>query len=73
ALLKRIIKELEVDTLGLTVPSVAGKISKLKNELSDVDSYARSVNADDPADAAFLEVFRRYTESLRRANALDFD
>src|SRR5690606_29533790 len=31
ALLKRIIKELEVDTLGLTVPSVAGKISKLKN------------------------------------------
>ncbi|MBN9140800.1 MAG: UvrD-helicase domain-containing protein [Micrococcales bacterium] len=73
ALLKRIIKELEVDTLGLTVPSVAGKISKLKNELGDVDSYARQVNADDPADAAFLEVFRRYTEGLRRANALDFD
>ncbi|MFT4028736.1 MAG: 3'-5' exonuclease [Protaetiibacter sp.] len=73
ALLKRIIKELEADTLGLTVPSVAARISKLKNELSDVDSYARGVNADDPADAAFLEVFRRYTEGLRRANALDFD
>ncbi|GMA91250.1 hypothetical protein GCM10025869_17790 [Homoserinibacter gongjuensis] len=73
AMLKRIIKELEVDTLGLTVPSVAGKISKLKNELADVDTYARQVNADDPADAAFLEVFRRYSEGLRRANALDFD
>jgi len=73
AMIKRIIKELEVDTLGLTVPSVAGKISKLKNELADADSYARQVNADDPADAAFLEVFRRYTEGLRRANALDFD
>ncbi|MGN6271664.1 MAG: ATP-dependent helicase [Protaetiibacter sp.] len=73
AMLKRIIKELEVDTLGLTVPSVAGKISKLKNELGDVDSYARQVNADDPADAAFLEVLRRYSEGLRRANALDFD
>lgn len=73
ALLKRIIKELEVDTLGLTVPSVAGKISKLKNELADVESYARGVNANDPADVAFLEVFRRYTEGLRRANALDFD
>ncbi|PZQ90556.1 MAG: ATP-dependent DNA helicase PcrA [Leifsonia xyli] len=73
ALLKRIIKELEVDTLGLTVPSVAGRISKLKNELADADSFARQVNADDPADAAFLEVFRRYTEGLRRANALDFD
>ncbi len=73
AMIKRIIKELEVDTLGLTVPAVAGKISKLKNELGDVDSYARQVRADDPADAAFLEVFRRYTEGLRRANALDFD
>ncbi|AYF97496.1 ATP-dependent helicase [Protaetiibacter intestinalis] len=73
ALLKRIIKELEVDTLGLTVPSVAGRISKLKNELTDVDTFARQANADDPAEVAFLEVFRRYTEGLRRANALDFD
>jgi DNA helicase-2/ATP-dependent DNA helicase PcrA len=73
AMLKRIIKELEVDTLGLTVPSVAAKISKLKNELTDADTYARQANADDPADAAFLEVFRRYTAGLRRANALDFD
>ncbi|WP_167050463.1 UvrD-helicase domain-containing protein [Salinibacterium sp. ZJ77] len=73
ALLKRIIKELEVDTLGLTVPSVAGKISKLKNELTDADTYARGVNPNDPAEVAFIEVFRRYTHGLRRANALDFD
>src|SRR3954467_15128641 len=31
ALLKRIIKELEADVLGFTVPSTAAKISKLKN------------------------------------------
>ena len=73
ALLKRIIKELEVDTLGLTVSSVAGRISKLKNELVDVDSFARGVNPNDPADVAFLEVFRRYSDGLRRANAMDFD
>ena len=28
---------------------------------------------DDPKEAAFLEIFRRYTAGLRRANALDFD
>ena len=30
-------------------------------------------NIDDPKEAAFLEIFRRYTAGLRRANALDFD
>jgi len=65
AMLKRIIKELEVDTLGLTVPSVAAKISKLKNELADVDSYARQVKADDPALCLFRGSFRRRHRACR--------
>jgi DNA helicase-2/ATP-dependent DNA helicase PcrA len=73
ALIKRIIKELDADTLGFTVSSVAGKISKAKNELSDVESYARQTNFNDPNEAGFVEIFRRYTESLSRANAFDFD
>jgi DNA helicase II / ATP-dependent DNA helicase PcrA len=73
ALLKRILKELEADTLGLTVGQAAGKISKLKNELQDVDSYARNINSNDPQEVMFVEVFRRYTNELRRANAFDFD
>ncbi|OII33798.1 ATP-dependent DNA helicase PcrA [Curtobacterium sp. MMLR14_010] len=73
ALLKRIIKDLEADTLGLTVGAAASKISKLKNELQDVDSYARNINANDPQEVMFTEVFRRYTNDLRRANAFDFD
>jgi DNA helicase-2/ATP-dependent DNA helicase PcrA len=50
-----------------------GKISKLKNELQDVESYARGANFNDPAEVVFVEIFRRYTSSLAKANAFDFD
>ena len=73
ALIKRILKELDADTLGFTPGNVGGRISKLKNELIDAESYSRNINTDDPNDVAFLEIFRRYTAGLRRANALDFD
>ena len=73
ALIKRIVKELQADTLGLTVPAVAGKISRLKNELIDADAFARQYNQNDPTEVMFLEIFRRYTAELTRANALDFD
>jgi len=73
ALLKRIIKELDADTLGFTPANAGGRISRLKNELQDVETFARGANLDDPKEAGFLEIFRRYTEGLRRANALDFD
>ena len=73
ALIKRIIKELGADTYGFTVSSAAGKISRLKNELNDVESYARGANFDDPAERVFLEIFGEYTRALRSANAFDFD
>jgi len=73
ALLKRILKELDADTLGFSVSGVANRISKLKNELTDVEQFARQVNTADPKESAFLELFRRYAQGLRRANALDFD
>ncbi|WP_423922278.1 ATP-dependent helicase [Frigoribacterium sp. 2-23] len=73
ALLKRILKELDADSLGFTVSQASGKISKLKNELSDVETYARQINAGDPQEVMFLEIFRQYTRSLQRANAFDFD
>jgi DNA helicase-2/ATP-dependent DNA helicase PcrA len=73
ALIKRIIKESDADTFGFTVSGVAGKISKLKNELSDVESYARGANFNDPQERVFLAIFREYTRSLQAANAFDFD
>ncbi|HWR86425.1 MAG TPA: UvrD-helicase domain-containing protein [Rhodoglobus sp.] len=73
ALLKRIIKELGADTLGFTPGGVSARIGKLKNELTDREQFARSVNLDDPKEAGFVEIFGRYQQALRRANALDFD
>ena len=73
ALLKRIIKELDADTVGFTPGGVSSRISKLKNELTDIDAFARSVNLDDPKESGFLEIYGRYQAALRRANALDFD
>ncbi len=71
--LKRIIKELDADAMGFTPASAQAKISKLKNELADVESYARNANANDPQEVMFLEIFRQYTRRLRDASALDFD
>ena len=73
ALIKRIIKEMDADTFGFTTSGAAGRISKLKNELTDVDTFARSANMSDPAERVFLEIFREYTRALTRANAFDFD
>lgn len=71
--LKRIIKELDADTMGFTPASAQAKISKLKNELADVESFARNANTNDPNEVMFLEIFRQYTRRLREASALDFD
>lgn len=73
ALLKRIIKDLEADSYGFTPANSGAKISRLKNELADADSYAATANASDPREQLFVEIFRAYERELRRANAFDFD
>ncbi len=73
ALLKRIIKELDADTYGFTPANAGSKISRLKNELSDADAYAATMNESDPRDRLFVEIFKMYEQELRRANAFDFD
>ncbi|KAF5270782.1 hypothetical protein FQA39_LY18873 [Lamprigera yunnana] len=74
ALLKRIIKGLDADTYGFTPANSGSKISRLKNELSDADTYAATMNESDPAaNRLFVEIFKMYEQELRRANAFDFD
>lgn len=73
ALLKRLVKEHEADAYGLTPASVQSRISKLKNELSDAESYSRDANMSDPAERKFVEIFADYQRQLRKANAFDFD
>lgn len=73
ALIKRLVKEHEADAFGLTPAAAQSKISKLKNELADAESYARSANMSDPAERVFVELFAAYQRELQRANAFDFD
>ncbi|MCS3442061.1 ATP-dependent helicase [Microbacterium phyllosphaerae] len=73
ALIKRLVKEHEADAYGLTPASVQSRISKLKNELSDADAYARQANMSDPAERIFVELFADYQRQLQKANAFDFD
>jgi len=73
ALLKRLIKDLEADTYGFTPANTGAKISKLKNELADADSYASTASSSDPRDRLFVEIFRGYEQALRKAHAFDFD
>ena len=73
ALIKRILKELDTADSGLTPGAVISKMSRLKNELADVDSYRRTSDSSDPADALFIEIWDRYQRELTRSQAFDFD
>ena len=73
ALLKRIIRDRGSDRLGLTPASVSSKMSRLKNELVDVDGYRSRVNESDPNDMEFFQVWSEYQAELARSQAFDFD
>ncbi|MFS0868117.1 ATP-dependent helicase [Microbacterium sp. 179-B 1A2 NHS] len=73
ALIKRLVKQHEGDAFGFTPAAVQGRISKLKNELADAESYARQANMSDPAERVFVDIFADYQRALQKANAFDFD
>ena len=73
ALVKRILKELDGENFGLTPGIVIGKMSKLKNELADLDAYRRNQGSVDPAETLFTEVWAMYQRQLQRSQAFDFD
>ncbi|SJM71498.1 ATP-dependent helicase [Gulosibacter sp. 10] len=73
ALLKRIVKALEAESMGVTVSNAQNKISTLKNELVDPDGYARQIDGSNPRDQLILEIYRQYQRQLERNKAFDFD
>lgn len=73
ALVKRIVKALEAESLGVTPSHALNRISALKNELIDPDGFARKVDASNPRDQLVLEIYRQYQRELERNRAFDFD
>ncbi|WP_346959956.1 DNA helicase PcrA [uncultured Arthrobacter sp.] len=72
-LITLVAKNLDLDPKRFAPKAIQHKISALKNELIDADSYASSANYSDPFEQAVAEVFKGYTQRLRQANAMDFD
>ncbi|MGO1545060.1 MAG: ATP-dependent helicase [Gulosibacter sp.] len=73
ALLKRIVKALDAESMGVTVSNAQNRISALKNELIDPDGFARQVESTNPRDQLILEIYRQYQRQLERNKAFDFD
>ena len=76
SLVKTIIKEMQLDDKTYKPASVADRISMAKNHLLLPDAYAQSTWATDDVQhkrPAVKDIYRRYVERCRQANAMDFD
>lgn len=76
SLIKGIIKEMGLDEKTYKPASVADRISMAKNRLMTAQQYAASQSALDDArrrKGALKDIYIRYAERCRQANAMDFD
>ena len=76
SLVKSIIKEMQLDDKTYKPASVADRISMAKNHLLLPEQYATSSWAADDARSKrplVSQIYNRYAERCRQANAMDFD
>ena len=76
SLVKTIIKEMQLDDKVYKPTSVADRISMAKNHLLLPQAYAQSAWAKDDATQKrpqVYNIYNRYAERCRQANAMDFD
>lgn len=71
SVIKKIMKEQNVDPKHFNPNSVQYFISGAKNELIDSAGYKKYINS--PFEAVTSKVYERYEKYLREANAMDFD
>jgi DNA helicase-2/ATP-dependent DNA helicase PcrA len=74
-LLTLVARELDLDPKRYPPKALASKISNLKDELVDPDQFAATSggSSGNDFDQALAQVYTRYQQRLRQANALDFD
>ncbi|HEO4048417.1 TPA: DNA helicase PcrA [Streptococcus agalactiae] len=70
-LMKRIIKQLNLDTKKWNERSILGTISNAKNDLLDEIAYEKQVG--DMYTQVIAKCYKAYQEELRRSEAMDFD
>ncbi|ADU28713.1 DNA helicase PcrA [Evansella cellulosilytica] len=69
--IKRILKELNIDVKRYEPRSILGTISSAKNELKTPKDYEKT--ASGPYELTVLKVYEAYTKELKKNQALDFD
>ncbi|WP_444664930.1 DNA helicase PcrA [Cellulomonas sp. CW35] len=74
-LLTLVARELDLDPKRYPAKALASKISSLKDELVDPETFAATSGggAANDFDTALAQVYTRYQARLRQAHALDFD
>ena len=70
-IVKKILKQMNLDPKVYNPRGIRNKISSAKNELIDSKVFARFANSD--YDKIVLEVFQKYEQKLKVNNSLDFD
>ena len=70
-LIKKILKEMNIDTQRCNPKFIKNQISSSKNEMVTPEKYKNLVN-DEISDITY-KVYKKYQESLLRNNSLDFD
>ena len=70
-LMGMVLRDLDLDPKRHPPRVFCARVSQLKNELIDEETYAS--RAETPADKALAEAYSEYQRRLRRANAFDFD
>ena len=71
SLIKKIIKDLEINPDQFKPNTVKDQISKAKDELLDEDAYQERAHEYFPETIA--KIYRKYQEELKQSNGLDFD
>lgn len=70
-IIKRILKDMNLDPKVYNPRAIRNKISSAKNELMDSNYYSRFANTE--YEEIVVSVFRKYEKKLAKNNSLDFD
>lgn len=71
SIIKKILKEKNIDSKKFSPNYIRSRISFLKNEMVSFEEIKKTMNT--PVDKIVVEVFKSYEETLNRSNAVDFD
>jgi len=71
AMIKKIMKEMKLDTEQIKPRAILGKISSAKNEFMDLSSFVKQTTGY--FEEIVAKIYTAYQKNLQKQNALDFD